>query len=262
MITKNYKSVLFSNVVMHQRLIPLKHRFQYSLISLYLNYDELKSLEKKISFFSYNKFNIFSFYEKDHGYRDNSSLKKFVTDILTKNAIKFKKIKFSILCFPRIFGYVFNPLSVIFCFDSDILIAILYEVKNTSNEQHTYCFTSKEKKIKSIYKHQCKKMFYVSPFIEMKCYYKFSTRIPSNKLSFLIEQFNFKNEKILVAAQNGKKIEFTSLTIIKSLFKNPLMTFKVILGIHYQALQIFFKGGKYYSRIKKPIDSISFEGQL
>ena len=85
MMTKNYKSVLFSNIVMHQRLIPLKHRFQYSLISLYLNYDELKSLEKKISFFSYNKFNIFSFYEKDHGYRNNSSLKEFVTDGATVN---------------------------------------------------------------------------------------------------------------------------------------------------------------------------------
>ena len=261
-MTNKFRSKLFSNIVIHQRLMPFKYRFKYSLISFYVFYDELKSLDTSISFFSYNKFNIFSFHEKDHGYRDHRSLKQFVTDILSKNSIKYNKLKISVLCFPRILGYVFNPLSVIFCFEQDVLIAILYEVKNTSNEQHTYCFANKNFSIKKIYQHRCKKKFYVSPFIEMDTYYKFSTRTPSDKLSLLIEQFNTKNEKVLFASQNGKKTYFTSATILKSFFKNPLMTFRVFFGIHYQALRIFFKGGRYYSRRKKPIDSISFEGQL
>ena len=261
-MTTTFKSSLFSNIVKHRRFSSFQHKFQYSLTSLYIDYDELKILDKSVSCFSYNKFNFFSFYENDHGYRDKRSLKKFVMDILSQNSIKHKKLKFSILCFPRILGYVFNPLSVIFCFDCEDLIAILYEVKNTSNEQHTYCFASSGSLIKSIYKHQCKKIFYVSPFIEMNCYYKFSTKIPSSKLSFLIEQFNSRGKKILLASQIGKKIDFTSATILKSFFKNPLMTFKVILGIHYQAMKIFFKGGKYYSRNKKLVDTISFEGKL
>ncbi|MDC0057376.1 DUF1365 domain-containing protein [Alphaproteobacteria bacterium] len=259
---KKLRSKLFSNTVTHQRLLPFKYSFKYSLISFYIFYDELKSLDTSISFFSHNKFNIFSFHENDHGYRDHRSLKQFVTDILSKNSIKYNKLKFSVLCFPRILGYVFNPLSVIFCFDQDCLIAILYEVKNTSNEQHTYCFTNKNFSIKSTYQHRCKKIFYVSPFIEMNCYYKFSTQTPSDKLLLLIEQFNNRDEKVLLTSQIGKKAYFTSATILKSFFKNPLMTFRVIFGIHYQALRIFFKGGKYYSRNKKPIDSISFEGQL
>ena len=77
-----FKSKLFSNIVVHQRLIPFKNRFKYSLISFYIYYDELKSLDTSISFFSYNKFNIFSFYESDHGYRDHRSLQQFVKDIL------------------------------------------------------------------------------------------------------------------------------------------------------------------------------------
>ena len=259
---KKNNSSIFSNIVAHQRLKPFRHKFQYSLASLYINYNDLESLDKQINFFSYNKFNIFSFYESDHGYRDKRSLRKFVEDILFNNFIKYKKLELKILCFPRILGYVFNPLSVFFCFDNDNLIAILYEVKNTSNEQHTYCFASKDSKIKPIYKHHCKKIFYVSPFIEMNCYYKFSIKIPTNKLSFLIEQFNNKDEKILIASQYGKELTFTSATILKSFFQHPLMTFKVILGIHYQAMKIYFKGGKYYSRNKKPIDTISFEGQL
>ena len=261
-MAKKFRSKLFSNTVIHQRLLPFKYKFKYSLISFYVDYDELKSLDTSISFFSYNKFNIFSFNEKDHGYRDHRPLKQFVTDILSKNSIKHDNLKFSVLCFPRILGYVFNPLSVIFCFEQDSLIAILYEVKNTSNEQHTYCFTNKNSSIKTIYQHHCKKKFYVSPFIKMDYYYKFSIQTPSNKLSLLIEQFNAKGEKVFFASQIGKRTYFTSATILKSFFKNPLMTFKVIFGIHYQAFRILFKGGKYYSRNKKPIDSISFEGNL
>ena len=83
-----------------------------------------------------------------------------------------------------------------------------------------------------------------------------------NTLSLLIEQFNSKHEKVLLASQIGKGTDFISATILKSFFKHPLMTFRIIFGIHYQAMRIFFKGGKYYSRNKKPIDTISFEGKL
>ena len=76
-MANKFRSKLFSNIVIHQRLIPIKYRFKYSLISFYVDYDELKLLDASISFFSYNKFNIFSFYDQDHGYRDHRSLKKF-----------------------------------------------------------------------------------------------------------------------------------------------------------------------------------------
>ena len=146
-----FNSCLFSNIVMHKRLIKFQHKFKYSLTSFYIDYDELKLLDKKVNFFSYNRLNIFSFYDCDHGYRDSRTIKQFVKDILKKNLIKYNKLVFRILCFPRILGYVFNPISIIFCYDQNKLIAILYEVKNTSNEQHTYCFIGSSLKIKSVY---------------------------------------------------------------------------------------------------------------
>ena len=259
---KKLRSSLFKNIVIHQRFLPFKYKFKYSLTSLYIYYDELNFLDKKTRFFSFNRFNFFSFYENDHGYRDKRSLQVFVKDILLKNSIKYDNLNFAILCFPRILGYVFNPLSVFFCFNNESLIAILYEVKNTSNEQHTYCFSNKNFLEKSSYNHSCKKKFYVSPFIEMKSNYKFSVKIPSNNLSLIIEQYNGKNEKILLASQIGKRTNFSSATIMKSFFGNPLMTFRVFFGIHLQAMKIIFKGGKYYSRNKKPLDTISYEGQI
>ena len=259
---KKYKSVLFSNKVVHKRFLPFENIFKYSVTSLYIDYDEILSLDKNIKFFSYNKFNVFSFYDIDHGYRDKRKIDEFVKDVLFNNSIEYKKLSFEILCFPRILGYVFNPISVIYCYDSDKLIAILYEVKNTSNEQHTYCFADTKFVEKNTYQHNCKKFFYVSPFIEMNCYYNFTIKKPLKNLFLLIEQFNMNNEKILVASQIGKKVEFKSFEILLSFLKNPLMTFKVIFAIHFQALKIIFKGGKYYPRKKKPLDTISFEGKL
>ena len=255
-------SKIFSSVVVHERLSPFKHKFKYNVLSMYIDYDELKGLSKDFTFFSYNKFNIFSFYDKDHGYRDDRFLTKYVKDFLKKNNVNYTNLKIKILCFPRIFGYVFNPLSVIYCFEKNHLLAIFYEVKNTSNEQHTYCFASNAYINKSVYRHACEKIFYVSPFIQMNCLYKFSTKIPKETFSVLIELFDNTNNKILIASQFGKKIKFSSLSLVRHLLINPLITFKVISAILYQSLLIMMKGGKYYSRKKKINDTISFIGSL
>ena len=255
-------SSIYNGSVIHKRFKPKKHFFKYKVFSLFLDLSELKELNNKLNFFSLNKFNLISFYEKDHGERDGSSILDWVKNNLRSNNVSTDNIKVKLLCYPRILGYVFNPLSVIYCFDGGKLIAVLYEVKNTHNEQHTYCFANKYLQNRSLYQHQCKKIFYVSPFIKMNCYYKFSLKQPSKKLSLLIEQFDEQDNKILLASQIGKKINFLGATIIISFIKNPLMTFRVIFGIHYQAFKILLKGGKYYSRNKKPTDSISFEGNL
>ena len=143
-------SSLYFTTITHERFHELKHRFKYCILSFFLDLDELINLSKNIKFFSYNKFNIFSYYEKDHGYRDGRLLRDYVEDYLKLNKIKFKKLKVSIMCFPRILGYVFNPLSIIYCYEDNKLVAIFYEVKNTSNEQHTYCFAGSNIEIRNI----------------------------------------------------------------------------------------------------------------
>ena len=96
----------------------------------------------------------------------------------------------------------------------------------------------------------------------MKGVYKFTNSISDEKLSIIIDLFNEKNEKIFTASQFGNKVPLSSMTLIKQLIFNPLVTFKVIFAILYEALIIFIKGGKYYSREKKIIDSITYEGKL
>ena len=126
-------SCIYIGSVIHKRFKPKKHFFKYNVFSLFLDLDEINELDQKILFFSYNKFNLVSFFDKDHGYRDGSSIKDWLIHVLQKKNISTINIKIKILCYPRIFGYVFNPLSIFFIYDKDSNpIAILYEVKNLS----------------------------------------------------------------------------------------------------------------------------------
>ena len=93
----------------------------------------------------------------------------------------------------------------------------------------------------------------------MKGLYKFTNKMSDVKISINIDLVNEKNEKILTASQYGKSAEFNSFTLLKFLSFNPLFGFKIILSILFESVRIILKGGKYYARQKKPIDSISFE---
>ena len=115
---------------------------------------------------------------------------------------------------------MFNPLSVFYIYDKNLdLISILYEVKNTFGEQHTYVF--KSDKNQNLIQHVCKKKFHVSPFIEMNCVYFFRLLKPGNKISVIIDQ-NDKEGKILYASQDGVKSELNNNTLIKAIFKTSI----------------------------------------
>ena len=248
-------SCIYNGEVTHTRFKPVRHFLKYKTFSLLVDLDEIKELDRSISIFSHNKFNVFSFYDKDHGERDDSNLKEWVLTNIRKFNIEGKINKIKILCYPRIFGYVFNPLSIFYCYENEKLRAIFYEVKNTFNEQHTYIFKIKnEEEIKQ----KCKKKFYVSPFMDMETYYNFKLLNPKEKLSIFIKQTD-STGTILTATQTGKKKEFSSRQLIKNFFQYPLMTIKIISSIHYEALLLWKKGAKYRKRNVKVRNNLSYE---
>ena len=193
-------SIYIGNVI-HKRFKPKVHFFKYKVFSTLLDLSEINLLDKSLKIFSYNKFNIISFYDVDHGPRDGTSIKEWVIKNLIDNQINTEEIKIKLLCYPRIFGYVFNPLSVFFIYNKNSeLISILYEVKNTFGEQHTYIFKINEND--NLIKNTCKKKFHVSPFIEMNCTYFFKILKPDNKISLIIDQYDDEG-KLLYASQDG-----------------------------------------------------------
>ena len=250
-------SCIYIGSVIHKRFKPKKHFFKYNVFSLFLDLDEINELDQKIPFFSYNKFNILSFFDKDHGYRDGSSIKDWLIHVLQKKNISTINIKIKILCYPRIFGYVFNPLSIFFIYDADSNpIAILYEVKNTFGEQHTYVFKIdiKNKQILN----NCKKKFYVSPFMDLESKYFFKVLIPNERLSVIIDQRD-KEGKLLFASQDGERVKLSSKNLLISYLKHPLMTLKIISAIHYEALKLWIKGIKLVKKNLKIKNNTSYE---
>ena len=252
------ESFIYNGDVIHKRFRPKKHFFKYKVFSLFIDLSELGEIEKKIPFFSYNKINLISFFDKDHGDRDGSSLKVWVEKNLNSLEIEKSEIKIKLLCYPRILGYVFNPLSIFFVYNKNSsLIAILYEVKNTFGEQHTYVFKvdTNEKLIKN----NCKKKFYVSPFMDLSSEYFFKILNPGNKLSVIIDQRD-QEGKLLYASQDGIRSELSSKNLIFSYLKHPLMTFKIIAAIHFEALRLWAKGVKLVKRKVKIKNNLSIEG--
>ena len=251
-------SSIYNGTVIHKRFKPKIHFFKYRVFSLLIDLSELKILDQKISFFSYNSFNLISFFDKDHGDRDGSSLIEWVKKNLKENKIISENIKIKLLCYPRIFGYVFNPLSVFYVYDkNEELISILYEVKNTFGEQHTYIFKVENN---NLLQHNCEKKFHVSPFIEMDCNYFFRILKPTEKISVIIDQYQ-SNEKILYASQDGIRRDFTSSELIRSYLKHPLMTFKIIIAKHFEAFNLWTKGIRDIKKKLKIKNNITFENK-
>ena len=252
-----FNSCIYSGFVTHRRFKPKRHFFSYKTFSLLIDLNELKNLEKKIKIFSHNKFNILSFYDIDHGARDGSSLINWVKKTLVDAKIYIGSGSIKLLCYPRFFGYVFNPLSIFYCYDENLqLKAVLYEVKNTFNEQHTYVFSVSSSS--NLVLHKCNKKFYVSPFMEMKTFYNFRLLNPGKFLNIFIKQSDHEGI-LLTACQVGEKIEITNKNLLLQFLKHPLMSFKVIVAIHFEALRLWIKGVKFVKRKIKIKNNLTIE---
>ncbi len=239
------ESCIYTGKVVHKRFKPKEHFFKYKVFSILLDLNEIKFISKNINFFSYNKFNLMSFYDKDHGPRDGSSLTDWVKLNLKSVGINNEEIKIKILCYPRILGYVFNPLSIFFVYNSKSKLI-----------SHTYVFKVDEKS--ELLKNNCEKKFFVSPFMDLESEYYFKVLNPDKSLSIIIDQRD-KSGKLLFASQDGVRSNLNSKNLIFSYLKHPLMTFKIISAIHFEALRLWLKGIKLVKKKVNIKNNISFE---
>jgi len=232
--------------VMHQRLSPRKNAFKYDVyyLGIPLSQIENKSIGKTLNF---NRFGLHSFYEKDHGYRDGTSLKAWLYDMFDVYKIEKPKQVF-LISMPRILGYVFNPVSFWFCWNNnDELYAVVSEVNNTFGETHSYLTCLDDRDINGDY--VAKKVFYVSPFFKREGYYNFQFSISDDSIKIHINLLNENREKVLLTSLTGnlEKLELNSLN--KAFFRIPFVTIKSIFLIHFQAIRLLIKNIKF---IPKP----------
>lgn len=229
---------------MHARLFPQKNAFSYGIYYLSIPLQKINNLP-----IAYNRFGLISFYDKDHGACDGSDLNLWIQSILNDYEIH-DVYDITLLCMPRVLGYVFNPVSFWICRDKSYNIkAVLCEVHNTFDEKHNYlCSFEKGETVKA------QKVFHVSPFLKREGHYEFTFDIGDENVKIDIDFYDAEGDKQLVTYLQGQLEAMDKKALRKAFCTYPLITFKAIALIHWQALKLVLKGIKY---IPKPLQKDS-----
>jgi uncharacterized protein len=253
-------SCLYFGRVSHQRVRPVTHSFQYNVCCLLADLDELGDLDRHLSLFSFNRWNVFSFFDRDHGPRDGSPLRPWIDRHLSAIGIDLAGGPVRVLCFPRLFGFVFNPLTFWFCYHrAGRLRAVLLEVSNMLGETHGYLLSVDGGYTGGRLSASFSKSFYVSAFIGMDASYQCDVVEPDEHLGLLIREFE-QDQETLIASWTGRRRAMTTANLAYALGRYPLMTFKIWAAIYWQALRLIRKGVPRYPQASAPGVDVTYAG--
>ena len=243
--------------VAHARQRPKRNAFHYGVYYLSFAVEDLQKL-KQVFLLSLNRFNIFSFHERSHGNRDGSPVEQWIRKTLEEWNIPQADGSIVLVTMPRILGYAFNPVSFWFCLDCEgQLRAVVSEVNNTFGERHCYIsFREDRSPIEQNDLLRSEKIFYVSPFIEVRGHYLFRFVYRPDKIAVWIDYYD-ADGLMLTTSMIGKRIPLTSGNLLFCFFRYPLVTVKVIALIHYHALKLSLKGIRYLYRSSPPTQEVS-----
>lgn len=249
-------SGLFVGRVMHQRLQPLRHHLSYGMYTLLLDLDELDTLHQRLRWFSVGRFNLFSLQPRDHGdgtAADAAGLRAHI-DAQLRGAALPTGGAIRLLAMPRILGYAFNPLSVWFCHaPGGELQAIVYEVNNTFGQRHSYLIeVDAAQRTGGLVTQRCDKQLYVSPFLGMALHYRFRVEPPAQGLSLGVGVHAPDGGAVLHARLDAQRRALTDGALLRVFLTHPLLTLKVVGGIHWEALKLWLKGARLQPRPAPP----------
>jgi hypothetical protein len=261
--TADVAVALYFGQVMHARLKPMGHRFNYRVMSLLIDLDRLEEADRQCLLFGVNRAALYSFNEADHGERDGSPLRAYAQRCAAEHGIDLTGGRVLLLCYPRMLGYTFNPLSVYFCYRGDgVLALMIYEVRNTFGDVHAYVLPVKPGQISDAgIRQQHDKLFYVSPFIDMAMRYYFRVSPPAASVKLRILETD-RGGPLLAATFNGHRRALTTPALLRSVFSLPLVTFKIMAAIHWEALRLWLKGARVVPRPNPAVAKVAANTSL
>lgn len=236
------RACLYRTRVTHQRHYPRIHRLAYRLTYLAFDVDTLPELDASLKLFGYNRRAPFSIRDADHGdVGSGASIRQWLDRISADHGFDPAQRRYVMVCLPRVLGYAFNPISVVYCFDPwGECDAVVYEVHNTFGERHSYVVPTVGARARA-----CEKTFYVSPFCHVRGRYTFRTRPPGERMALAISYHDATAEAddavVLTAAMHGQRAPLTDAALRRALLRTPAAGIKVMTAIHFEALKLWLK---------------------
>lgn len=252
-------SAFYEGSVGHARLSPTEHRFRYRVFYMLFDLDELAELDRRLRWFSHNRFNAMALHDRDHGSDDGRPLKEWIAETLQKSGFDFELGRVEMLAFPRILGYVFNPISVWYCHDTDgVVRAVLHEVRNTFGDKHCYVSPIDPDDATQTFG----KRLHVSPFMDMDKRYEFSLTLPDEAVAVRIRESDGAGAEMFRAAFTGRRRELDDRTLLSMFVRYPLVTLKAIGAIHFEAIRLWIKRVPFFRRPEPPVEAVTVESTV
>ena len=243
---------IYAGRVSHKRLRPKPHALNYGVFALLLDVDRIDALAERLRFFSRNRINVLSFYDRDHGAGDGSSVGDIARRSLESAGLAHEGRKIHLLTYPRVLGYVFNPLSVYYVFaPTGELESLVYEVSNTFGERKSYVLSAGAAQTGGVFAQSCAKEMFVSPFASARGRYSFRVAPPDDGAVVAV-LFSDADGALIKTLFKAQRKDLTDGQIVRHAARFPLLTLKIIAAIHYEALKLWLKGVPLTARHASP----------
>ncbi len=252
--------------VMHRRRVAPLYRFVYRIFSVLFDIDRLDELQRTHRWFSYNRFNLLSVHDRDHGRGEPGGLRRWAEEVCATQAIELAGGRIRLLAQPRMFGWAFNPVSFWYCEHADgSLRAVIAEVRNTFGEKHSYLLSSATRADGAasaglplpygvvLEKEKC---FHVSPLFDLKGRYHFSFTEPGERIAVRLDETR-EGAALIDTAMAGQARVFSDAMILRQVAAMPVQALKVLVGIHWQALKIWSRGARFHKKPKPPTAEVT-----
>ena len=247
------ESCLYHGEVVHRRLNPLRHELRYRVFNLFADVDQLDELSGSLKFFSYNRLNLFSVMDSNHGPGDGTPVREHAWKLVHASEGGAAVRRVFMFCYPSVLGYVFNPITVYYGLDAeDRLRLMIYEVNNTFGGRHSYVLPVGDDMAQSAPKH-----FFVSPFNAVEGHYTFNFTPPEEKIALGVA-LSVDGAAVLKAYVSGTRKPLTDANLLRSFIGFPFLTLKVIGAIHLHALKLWWKGLKLNRRPVAPNHTVDY----
>ncbi|MFW6352988.1 MAG: DUF1365 domain-containing protein [Verrucomicrobiota bacterium] len=242
------KSCLYRCTVRHRRRAPREHAFATSIFQFLLDLDELDELARRSPLISRNRFNVYSFHDRDHLDGGSEAVRPKAERLLRAHGIEEVPGRIRLLTSLRVFGYGFNPVSYFFVEDgAGAPLAIIAEVHNTFHERKAFVLTRKDFD-GNWFAARHLKHFYISPFSDVDHELVLRFRFPGEKLNLHVSDAYPGERPFFHASLTGERRPLTSARLFAYSLRFPFVTLKVMALIHWHALLLWAKRVPFYRK--------------